>query len=281
MNNFNQRKDIKVALIQMNSVANQEVNLQKAIELSKQALSKNAKLIAFPEVFNYRKRYKSEAIHKETLDGKCVTIFKDLAKSYNCYILLGSISELIPNSKKVYNTSVMISDKGAVIGVYRKMHLFDVEVDNVKIKESSVFERGDSPELVSVCGHNLGMSICYDLRFAELYRYYTCQNATIIAVPSSFTKKTGQAHWLTLLKARAIENQVYVLAPNQVGIGGNGIETFGHSVIIDPWGTVVACGSASNEEVVIGDVSVSEIERIRKGLPCLDHRLDTLNNNNY
>ncbi|MDB4816693.1 carbon-nitrogen hydrolase family protein, partial [bacterium] len=161
----------------------------------------------------------------------------------------GSIYERCNTSKKIYNTSVVINSKGRIICKYRKINLFKALIGNLVIDESSTFENGRNPVVCQINNWKIGLSICYDLRFPELYRNYFNQAVDIIVVPSSFTYSTGRLHWEVLLRARAIENYCYVLAPNKYGIDGNGAETYGHSMIVDPYGKVTNC--LRNQEVGI------------------------------
>jgi predicted amidohydrolase len=190
-----------------------------------------------------------------------------LAKKHKVAILAGSICERIPGEKKVYNTSVLINEFGEVAAKYRKTHLFNAVIGKTKVNESQHFLAGRKMVLVNIGIWTAGLSICYDLRFPEFYRKYTKAGADILCVPSAFTKVTGQAHWEILLRGRAIENLCYVLAPNQIGTDGRGIIHYGNSMIIDPWGRILARASHDKEEIIFADLQRNQLTEYRKVLP--------------
>ncbi|NBV84108.1 carbon-nitrogen hydrolase family protein, partial [bacterium] len=200
--------------------------------------------------------------------------FQELAKNYNVTILLGSIIQTIEGHDKVFNTSILINDDGGVTAQYSKIHLFDVDVDHKQFRESDTFERGTQPVIAMVDDVAVGLSICYDLRFPELFRYYSAHGVKIACIPSSFTRPTGQAHWETLVRARAIENLMFVIAPNQVGVGSGGVPTYGNSLIVDPWGHVLARGNDQSEDVLVADLDLYGQQVLRNQFPCLSHRID-------
>lgn len=263
-------KKIKVAAIQMTSGSNKETNLQQAERLITKAAKLGAKFIVLPEVFNFRGNLNEAAKQAEPISGYSTKFISNLAKKYNVWILIGSLMEKSKN--KPFNTSVLINPNGKIIAKYRKMHLFDIKLKGKEILESKRNQAGKNPKLVKVGDAKIGLSICYDLRFPELYRKYSKAGAEILCIPSSFTKLTGKAHWHTLIKARAIENLAYVIAPNQAGIGSAGIKTFGHSLIVDPWGKILAHGPANGEAVIFADIDLDYLKKVRKNLPALEHR---------
>ena len=267
---------LKVAAIQMMSGQNKEKNLKQAERLIKIAVKKKVDFIALPEVFNYRGNLNQAAVQAETIPGYSTNFISSLAKKYSVWILIGSLLEKESTNSKPFNTSVLINPSGKIVGKYRKMHLFDIKLfdkhEGQEISESKRNQAGKNPKLVFVENIKLGMSICYDLRFPELYRYYSQKGAKILCVPSSFIKPTGEAHWHTLIKARAVENFCYVIAPNQAGTGTSGIKTYGHSLIVDPWGKILAEGTATGEAVITSDLDLEYLEKIRKRLPALEHR---------
>ena len=187
--------------------------------------------------------------------------------------MAGSIYEPIEGSKKVYNTSVLIDEHGEITGVYRKIHLFNVNLNGTRIIESLVFDAGEKPVIGTCFGLNVGMSICYDLRFPELFRHYSNEGVELMVCPASFTFPTGEAHWEILCRARAIENQCYFLAPNQTGVGAGKIASFGTSMVVDPWGTVIGKASTDRTEIITVDLDLSELRRRRKETPFLKHRM--------
>ena len=261
---------LKTAAIQMTSGPNKEKNLNQAEKLIKKAVKKKAKFVVLPEVFNYRGGLSEAVKQAEYIPGYSTVFISKLAKKYNVWILIGSMLER--KARKPFNTSVLINPHGKIVAKYRKMHLFDIKLKGKEILESKRNQSGNKPKLTNISGLKAGLSICYDLRFPELYRYYSKNNAEVLCIPSSFTKSTGEAHWHTLVKARAIENLAYVIAPNQAGIGSGGIKTFGNSLIVDPWGNVLAGGPANGEAVIIADIDLDKLKKIRANLPALEHR---------
>lgn len=264
-------KKLKVAAIQMTSGSNKEKNLKQAEKLINIAAKNKPLLIALPEVFNFRGNLNDAALTAEKIPGKSTKLISRLAKKYKSWILIGSLMEKI-KSKKPFNTSVLINPQGKIVAKYRKIHLFDIKLKGKEILESKRNLAGISPKLVKVKNIKVGLSICYDLRFPELYRIYSKKGAEIICIPSSFTKPTGEAHWHTLVRARAIENLSYVIAPGQAGTGSAGIKTFGHSLIVDPWGKILAEGPPSGEAVISAEIDLVHLKKIRKNLPALEHR---------
>src|SRR3989338_5763274 len=269
---------LKVAAVKMKSSRDKEENLKQAKYLIEKAVKQSTDFIALPEVFNYRGNLKEAAAQAEFIPGYSTNFISRLAKKYKVWILIGSLMEHYRRSgpgtrpSKPYNTSVLINPLGKIIAKYRKMHLFDIKLKGKEILESKRNQAGNKPSLVNVESIKMGLSICYDLRFPELYRKYSSAGAEIICIPSSFTKPTGEAHWHTLIRARAIENLSYVIAPNQAGTGSGGIKTYGHSLIVDPWGKILAEGSANKEEVIYAEIDLEYLKYIRKNLPALEHR---------
>lgn len=254
----------------MTSGQNKEKNLKQAEKLITKAAKAGAKFIALPEVFNFRGRLADAASASEKIPGYSTNFISQLAKKYKTWILIGSLMEKTKN--KPYNTSLLINPSGKIIAKYRKMHLFDIRLKGKEILESKRNQPGISPKIAKVNNLKIGMSICYDLRFPELYRHYSKQGAEILVIPSSFTKPTGEAHWHTFIKARAVENLSYVIAPNQAGVGSGGIKTFGHSLIVDPWGRILAEGPPNKEAVIYADIDLDYLKKIRRNLPALEHR---------
>ena len=233
---------MKVALIQLNAGQNKQENILKVCMLVEKAIDEGGEFILLPEVFNYRGPSSGKDLIDnvaEKIPDKSINPLMEIAKKSGIYILAGSIYERSEDERKVYNTSIIINDSGKLIGKYRKINLFKAVIDGQEIDEADTYLAGDGSAICEVKGRLVGLSICFDLRFPELYREYYKQKVDIIVVPSSFTTRTGKLHWEILLRARAIENYCYVLSPNQYGIDGNGVETFGHSMVIDPQGRVV------------------------------------------
>lgn len=261
---------MKVALLQLCASQDKAANLAQAIAMSQEALEKGAKFILLPEVFNFRgdsRNKEAFAQAAEKIPGPSVKAFIPLAKRYQASFLLGSIIEKASPHARAYNSSVFIDEHGTVAAKYRKIHLFDARIGDKIVREADSFQAGCRLATVKAGGFRAGLSICYDLRFPDLYQRYARKGVEILTVPSCFTKKTGEAHWEALLRARAIENLAYVLAPNQVGTDSRGMEAYGNSMIISPWGEILARGSSLGQEIVYGDIRIEEIDKARLILP--------------
>jgi predicted amidohydrolase len=259
------------AAIQMTSTADKSANLEKADRLIRLAAARNARLVALPEVFNWRGKRADEPEAAESLDGPTLTLMARLARELEIHLLAGSITEHAPGETRRFNTSVLFSPEGERLGVYRKIHLFDVDLPGrVTIKESDAKIAGSEVVSVATAIGRIGLTICYDLRFPELYRRLTFAGARILMVPSAFTFPTGEAHWDVLVRARAIENQCYVIAPAQFGANVHGFSDYGNSMIADPWGRVLA-RAGDQEGVVVAPMDLEYLERVRRELPALTH----------
>jgi predicted amidohydrolase len=260
------------AAIQMLASDDKSANLAEAARWIRQSATAGAKLVALPEVFIWRGDKRSERAAAEPIPGPASTAMAELARELGIYLLAGSILEEIPGSAKAFNTSLLFDPSGKLIASYRKIHLFDVDLANkVSARESDTRAAGETVVIAETELCNMGLSVCYDLRFAELYRQLASRQADLIFVPSAFTAYTGEAHWEPLLRARAIENQVYVVAPNQFGKNPKSFETHGHSMIIDPWGKIVAV-LPDGPGFVISEIDLDYLSRVRCELPCLAHR---------
>jgi len=260
----------KVGVVQMNSSANVEENLAFALLKIEQAASEGLDLISFPETFLYiGNDHQIKCKIAQSLDGEIVQTFRDFAAKFKLSILMGSIYEKIPNDDRLFNTSVLINQQGEIVAAYRKIHLFDAPM--LGHKESDGIKAGNTPIVIEHEIGKIGLTICYDLRFPELFRHLTLQGAEIIFVPSAFFLYTGQHHWLQLLTARAIENQVYIVAPNQWGEHHQGRESFGKSVIIDPWGSI-KCLAEDQPVLVSAEIDLGYLRELRSSMPLLTHR---------
>jgi predicted amidohydrolase len=194
------------------------------------------------------------------------------ARELGVALVAGSVPETVPDADgKLANTSVAFDRDGRLAGAYRKLHLFDVDVDGRRIRESDAEVAGDEPVLAELDGITMGLAVCYDLRFPELFRAYADGGALVVTVPSAFLRRTGRDHWEVLVRARAIENGLFVAAPAQVGTLAGGYESHGHSLVCDPWGTVLADGGES-PGVVMADCDLAAVQRVRRALPSLAHR---------
>jgi deaminated glutathione amidase len=260
----------KIGIVQMNSSSNFLENLQFAKKQIEQGRQENLDLIAFPETFLYVGNDHQEKHHiAQTLEGEIMQIFQEYALSLGIDILLGSLYEKISDDdRRLYNTSVLINRQGEIAGVYRKIYMCDAPA--LGYNESGGIKPGDTPVVVNHKIGKIGFSICYDLRFAELYQALTASGAEIIFVPAAFFLHTGKHHWLPLLTARAIENQVYIIAPNQWGMHYEGRTSFGHSVIIDPWGATLCC-APERPCLISCSIDLDYLREVRQNMPVLMH----------
>ena len=259
------------AAVQMNAGPDKAANLERAERLVRVGAARGANLVALPEVFNWRGKRNEQAAAAETLDGQSLTLMSRLARELQIHIVAGSVTEQIDGDSRCYNTSALLGPDGGRIAVYRKIHLFDVDLPGrVTVRESDAKLAGAEVVTGTTPLGAIGLSICYDLRFPELYRRLTFAGAQIIAIPSAFTFPTGEAHWEPLLRARAIENQAYVIAPAQFGPNIYGYSDYGNSMIVDPWGRVIA-RAADQEGVVVAPIDLEYQERVRRELPALKH----------
>jgi predicted amidohydrolase len=264
---------LRVALVQINSRHNKEENIRRAEELIDQAAATGARIVALPEYVNYLGGRDGQDEAAETIPGPITERFSAKASEHGIYLLGGSIHERTSTPGKYYNTSVLYGPGGDILAKYRKIHLFDIELTgNVSANESETILPGNEIVTATIDGHKAGLTICYDLRFPELYRLLALDGAEILFVPAAFTMFTGKDHWHTLLKARAIENQAFVIAPGQVGAHEpNDARCYGHSLVVDPWGTVLA-DSPDKEGVVTADLDFEYLRKLRKQLPSLANR---------
>jgi predicted amidohydrolase len=262
---------VRAAAVQLNSNANKARNLAAAERLVRAAAADGAELVALPEKWNLLASGEEMAAGAEPLDGPSLAAARDWARTLGIHLLAGSVAERAEDGEKAFNTSVLIGPAGEDLAVYRKIHLFDVEAGGVSYRESEHEQAGE--EIVSAPAGNveLGLTVCYDLRFPELYRILAVRGARLIAVPSAFTLATGRDHWEVLLRARAIENQIFVLAPNQVGEAPPHYSSYGHSAIVDPWGVVLA-SAVDGEGFVAAELDLDAQDRVRDSFPSLANR---------
>ena len=267
--------ELSIALVQMTSIDDIESNTQQMIGLLNQIHSSSkVRLACFPENCLYLRTKEGEAIQGIELGAPVFVVLAKEARERKMFLHLGSVP--LRADGHLYNSSILITDQGEVRSTYRKFHLFDIQLSGQKaIKESDVFKHGQKPSVLEIDGWKIGESICYDLRFAELYSYYAKQEVDAILIPSAFLVKTGEAHWDILTRARAIESQAYVLAAAQGGthIGRNGglRETYGNSLVVDPWGKVIARAETS-PSVVIATLAKELVENVRRQIPMKSHR---------
>jgi len=274
-----QRKDngrsdaaaVRIAAVQMASGPRVESNLKEAAWLIETAVEQGAKLVALPEYFGIMgmKDTDKVAVREEFGKGLIQEFLSDTAKKHGIWIVGGSVPLVASSPKKVMNTSLVYDNKGKCVARYDKIHLFGFEMGDERYSEKTTIEHGKQVVAFDTPFGRIGLSICYDLRFPELYR--AMGEVDLILVPSAFTETTGKAHWETLIRARAIENLAYVLAPAQGGYHLNGRETHGDSMIVDPWG-VILDRLPRGSGVVVAGMNRAHIQRLRQSLPALSHR---------
>ena len=266
------RETLRVAAVQMSSGGDKATNVRDAVALIERAASMGASLVALPETWTYMGDSDGTRDAGESIPGDTTERLADAARRNGVWVHGGSIFEVAEGEPRVYNTTVVISPDGDIAARYRKIHLFDVSIgDNVLSQESATVAPGDEIAVIDIDGVKLGLTICYDLRFPELYRLLALEGAEIIAVPAAFHNHTGKDHWEILLRARAIENQVFMLAPNAYGKHPGGWHSYGRSMIVDPWGTILAT-AADGVGIAIAECDLHALERIRRDLPSLANR---------
>jgi predicted amidohydrolase len=262
-----------VAAVQLSSGADVQSNVDGATQLIHEAAERGATYIQLPEYFNYlgaATRYPEVA---EAVPGPTTLRLSEIASSRHVTIHVGSMLERSADSTRCFNTSVIIGPTGEVVARYRKIHLFDVDVPGaVVLRESDDIDPGEQMVVADVDGFRLGLSVCFDLRFPELYRALAVNGATILAIPSAFNAMTGSAHWEVLVRARAIENHAYVVAAAQAGLTGEGIATHGHSMVVGPWGDVLVESQKSGPDVLVASIDLAEVQRRRSQIAVLDLR---------
>lgn len=274
---FKSHRRFLAAVVQMTSTSDAEANWRQLRELVERAARLGAKLVATPENSNYLGPHAEKVRLAETLDGPTCLRCTELARRLGIHLLLGSFNERSPDPERCYNTSVLFGPDGEQLAVYRKIHLFDIDLsDEVRFQESATVMAGTETVVAdSRLGRlgRLGLSICYDLRFAELYARLAAAGAEILAVPSAFTARTGQDHWHPLLRARAIENQCWLIAPAQCGLHDDqGLRaSYGHAMIIDPWGHIVAMAS-DGPGIAFAEIDLELVTRVRRAMPVAEHR---------
>jgi deaminated glutathione amidase len=265
---------VRVAAVQLQSTEDMDRNLSDADRLTRAAAEDGAELVVLPERLDIRGSAADYAALAEPLDGRPVTWARDTARELAIDIVAGSVAERREGHDRVANTSVHVGPDGELKAIYRKIHMFDVEVGGVAYRESEHSEPADEIVVSETAqGLGLGLTICYDLRFPELYRILALRGARIVAIPAAFTRVTGEAHWEILLRARAIENQVFVIAPGQGRLPGPDRDSYGNSMIVDPWGAVLARAGGEGACFVAADLDLERQDEIREKLPSLANRV--------
>jgi deaminated glutathione amidase len=264
-------REIRAAAIQMSSTPDKEENLGTAERLIRSAVSSGADLVALPELWSC---HGLEEVYKENAErvpGPTTDFLGALARELGIYLLGGSILERDPSSTKTHNTSTFFGPDGGMSAVYRKIHLFDVKAPDREYLESGTVSPGTEIVTAKAGFATIGLSVCYDVRFPELYRLLALRGAGVLAVPSAFTLQTGKDHWELLLRARAVENQAYVVAPAQWGRKADGRWTYGRSIIVDPWGTVLA-QCPDRDGFALASLDLDYLHRLREEFPALENR---------
>ncbi len=264
---------MRIAALQTVSTPDVARNLETAARLIGEAAAQGAQLVALPEYFCLMGRRDTDklALAEVPGEGPIQRFLAQQARGHGLWIVGGTLPLAGPTPERVFNSCCVFAPDGALAARYDKIHLFRYDNGRESYDEARVLEAGNRPVAVQAAGLRLGLSVCYDLRFPELYRHLCTPPCDLLTVPAAFTYTTGRAHWELLLRARAVENQCYVLAPAQGGTHENGRRTWGHSMIVDPWGEVLAV-RAEGEGVVIADLEPARIAAVRQQLPALSHR---------
>ena len=266
---------MRAAAIQLNSTGDKARNVQTAERLVRAAAGDGAEFAVLPEKWNLLGDSATQLAGAEPLDGPTISAARAWARELGIHLIAGSIAERVEGQEKAFNTSTLIGPDGELEARYRKIHMFDVDVGGVAYRESDHEEPGDEVVTATLGGAlegvTLGLTVCYDLRFPELYRILAVRGATVITVPSAFTLDTGKDHWEVLLRARAIENQAFVIGANQIGEAPPHYRSYGRSAIVDPWGVVLA-QAPDGEGFVAADLDLARLAEVRASLPSLANR---------
>lgn len=267
---------IGCAIVQINSGGDRDKNLNRVEDLIKKAAGTGAEIIALPENFAFMREQENQRIIGEDLNGPIISRVRELAKQKSVFILAGSFPEKSQQAGKVYNTSVLAGPGGNIIATYRKIHLFDVTIPGGESHhESKRVVPGQAAVVADTPLGKMGLSICYDLRFGRLYHRLAELGATMIFCPAAFTERTGEAHWKILVRSRAIENQVFMIAPAQHGHHPDGRRTYGHSMIVDPWGNILA-EIPEGDGIAAAQLDLKFLAEIRQAMPCREHEVNSI-----
>lgn len=265
---------MRVACIQMNSGEDWQANLQQAVAFAREAAEAGAKLVALPENV-LAMMANADALMQLPLHDirrAYLEAMSDIAKRHGVTILAGTLPFPVPEEERVHNRAYVVDAEGNALAYYDKIHLCDITLpDGQSLNESRRYRPGEKLALVNSPAGKIGMTICYDLRFPQLFRTLSKAGATIFAVPAAFTVPTGEAHWHVLLRARAIENGAYVLAAAQVGTHPGNRHTYGHALIVDPWGTVLADAGGEKPGIVYAEIDAGKVAEVRRKIPSLEH----------
>lgn len=260
------------AVVQMHATSDRDANLATAESLIAEAKQAGAGLVVLPEMVDYQGPGDAVPEIATTVPGEVTDIFSGHARKHGVWLLAGSIHERVDSDSRTYNTSTLFSPEGDLVAAYRKIHLYDVDMPGrVSVKESDTIAPGDAVVTADIAGHTAGLTICYDIRFPELYRALADAGAELVFLPAAFMQFTGKDHWEPLIRARAIENQCFMLASGQQGIDHLGRATYGRSMIVDPWGTVLAT-APDGQGFAMAWLDFDALRRIREELPSLANR---------
>lgn len=260
----------QIGVIQMDTRDNYEENMDAACRFIDEAAAKGAKLVTFPEVFNYIGTEPREA--EEIPNGPTITLMAKKAREHHIWIHCGSISEVNPNGEKKYNTTVLLNPEGEEVARYRKLHAFDITLaDGTETRESDRMQIGNDIVMVDTELGKFGLSICYDIRFPELYRYMAQNGCQVLFTPANFQMQTGKDHWEIILRTRAVENTCYVVAAGQIGKKRGTSLSYGSSLVADPWGTVIA-RAKETAGVTMAEIDLDYLDKVRRDLPCLKNK---------
>ena len=267
------KAELSVAAVQLSSQADVAQNLERARALVKRAAGRGAELVLLPENFAFfGAEVDKRALAESLADGAISRALSDMARESSVFVVGGGFPEHSGDAERPHNTALVVGPDGGQLAAYRKIHLFDVELGaGGSYSESAATSAGSAAVVVDVAGFKLGLSICYDLRFPELYRALSEQGAEVLLVPAAFTLHTGKDHWHVLLRARAIEAQAFVVAAAQHGTHPGGRQTYGHALVADPWGTVIAEAS-DGEGLTLATLERARLDGVRHALPSLAHR---------
>lgn len=263
--------ELKIGLCQMNIGEDKNHNLRRAGALMRQAAQQGAGVVVLPEMFNCPYHQKQFSRFAETeLDGESVKYLADLAREYDCYLVGGSIPER--EGERLYNTSLVFNPQGKIIAKHRKIHLFDVDIPGgISFQESAVLSPGDQATSFLTKFGRFGLAICYDIRFPELFRLLVAEDVKLVIVPAAFNMTTGPAHWDLLFRARAVDNQIFMVGVSPARDVNSGYVAYGHSLVVDPFGNII--WQAGTEETVgVVSIDMDLVEKTRQGLPLLKHR---------
>lgn len=273
MQSANRPRQLVVGLVQTNSQEDTTANIEEAMAGIDRAARMGAQLVSLPETWTYLGRSRGEKAAAETIPGELTQMLADKARQHNIWLHAGSMLERVEEHDKLYNTTLVFDPVGDICARYRKIHLFDVDLAGQKAyRESDTIEPGDEIVAFDLDGTKVGLAICYDLRFPELFRILALKGAEVILLPAAFTMATGKDHWEPLIRARAIENSVFLVAPAQVGEHPPHRQCFGRSMVVDPWGVVLA-QAGDIPTVITATLEMDEVTRVRGQVPALHNRV--------